>query len=407
MSTNSRKLFVSVVAATLAGLACPAVAQTSLSDAISSGQSHLDLRYRFEWVDQEGLPSDASASTLRVRLNYATGTYRNWSGFAEFDHVAEVFSDNFNSGSGTSSPRRNRYPVVADPNGSDLNQFYLQYSPGDQWQTRIGRQRILLDDQRYVGGVGWRQNEQTYDALSVTYQPKRGPTVFYSFIANVNRIFGSEVAAGDHQQDTHVLNVAYLFSEQVKLTGYGYLIDNDDAPAFSTRSLGLRLSASLPAGSAKLSVLAEYARQSDAGNSPLDFSADHMRLELGAGKDALSGAVGYELLGSDNGQGYRTPLATLHAFNGWADQFLATPGTGLQDLYLKFGYSFSGWKLAAQLHEFSADAGGEDFGSEIDIALSRKLSERYGLTLKLASFNADSVNRVDTTKAWLMLTANY
>ncbi len=44
--------------------------------------------------------------------------------------------------------------------------------------------------------------------------------------------------------------------------------------------------------------------------------------------------VGYELLGSDDGvAAFQTPLATLHKFNGFADQFLVTPAGGLQDIY--------------------------------------------------------------------------
>ena len=150
-------------------LAAPAIADNhdDLATAITSGDASLNLRYRYEYVDQDSFDEDAHASTLRMRLNYQTGSWRDWSGFLEFDHVLEVFLNDYNSGSGTSSGNRNQYPVVADPDGSDLNQVYLQYAPNADWQTRVGRQRILLDDQRYVGGVGWRQNEQTYDGLSV------------------------------------------------------------------------------------------------------------------------------------------------------------------------------------------------------------------------------------------------
>ena len=35
----------------------------------------------------------------------------------------------------------------------------------------------------------------------------------------------------------------------------------------------------------------------------------------------------------------QTPLATLHAFNGWADMFLTTPANGLQDLYFRASYT--------------------------------------------------------------------
>ena len=242
-----------------------------LATAITSGDAGVDLRYRYEFVDQDSFTEDASASTLRLRLNYKTGAWYHWSGFVEFDHVAEVLVDDFNSGMGTSGLNRARYPVVADPDGSDLNQLYLQYAPSDEWQARIGRQRILLDDQRFVGGVGWRQNEQTYDSLSVTYEGVESSQLFYAYVANVNRIFGSEVPAGDHDQDTHLLNANFKLNADWSVVGYAYLIDNDDAASFSTDTLGARLQGKFALGDGQAAVLADVARQSDAAQCACEF----------------------------------------------------------------------------------------------------------------------------------------
>ena len=150
-----------ITVAWLAALAAHAE-DDQLTAALAAGSANLDLRYRYEFVDLGNFDDDANASTLLFRLNYETGGWNGWTGFLEFDQVVEILSDDFNSGAGTSSASRDRYPVVADPNGSDLNQLYAQYAPNRDWQLRFGRQRIVLDDQRYVGGVVWRQNEQTY-----------------------------------------------------------------------------------------------------------------------------------------------------------------------------------------------------------------------------------------------------
>ncbi len=391
----------------LFALATTAGADEGIADAIVSGDASLSLRYRYEFVDQDAFVDDANASTLRLRLNYATGAWRNWTGFVEFDHVAELLIDDFNSGAGTSGPGRSRYPVVADPEGSDLNQLYLQYAPNEDWKTRIGRQRILLDDQRFVGGVGWRQNEQTYDALSVSYDGFEATKIFYAAIGNVNRIFGSDVPAGDHDQMTHLLNVKVGLSEAVDVTGYAYLIDNDDFPAFSSNTIGIRVTGGMALGEGKARLLGEFASQSDAGNAPANYSTDYLRLHGSWTIDAWTLGAGYEVLGSDNGQGFRTPLATLHAFNGWADQFLATPPSGLEDLYVEVAYALAPWRLKLVLHDFQAEAGSEDFGSEIDLSASRKFGDRYGLLLKAAFFDADSSSFTDTTKVWVMLTAGF
>lgn len=409
---NTRRISAAALSATLfMSLAAAAVAEedthTDLATAIASGSTSLNLRYRYEFVDQDVFSEDANASTVRLRLNYKTGAWRDWSGFVEFDQVMEVFVDDFNSGAGTSGANRSQYPVVADPEGPDLNQLYFQYAPSDDWQTRVGRQRILLDDQRFVGGVGWRQNEQTYDSLSVAYTGFEKTRIFYSYVANANRIFGSDVPAGDNDQDTHLLNVKVGLSEGWDVVGYAYLIDNDDAPTFSTNTFGLRVDGGFALGDGRAAVLADVARQSDAGSAPDSFDADYFRLQGTWTLDALSLGIGHESLGSDNGQGFRTPLATLHAYNGWADQFLGTPGTGLDDLYFKAAYKVKPWNFQIVYHDFSAEAGSEDYGSEIDLSAGRGLGDRYKLLLKLAMFNADSTSYTDTTKAWVMLTAGF
>lgn len=398
-------------AALAASLTAPAIADDSqhedIASAIASGDANLDLRYRYEYVDQDGFTDNANASTLRLRLNYKTGAWRDWSGFLEFDQVVEVLVDDFNSGSGTSGANRSQYPVVADPDGADLNQLYFQYAPDEQLQARIGRQRILLDNQRFVGGVGWRQNEQTYDGLSVQYGGFEKTKLFYSYVANANRIFGSEVSAGDHDQDTHLLNVSVELQEDWNVVGYAYLVDNGDAPAFSTNTIGGRLTGKFALGEGRAAVLAEVARQSDAANAPVNFDADYFHLQGTWSIDRLLLGVGLESLGSDNGEGFRTPLATLHAFNGWADQFLGTPGTGLDDLYLTAAYQLKPWNFKLVLHDFSAQSGGGDYGSEIDLSAGRAFGGRYKLLLKLALFDADSPAYTDTTKAWLMLSAGF
>ncbi len=408
-AVSGRMTAFGVLATSAMSLAAPVLADShdDLATAITSGDASLNLRQRYEYVDQDSFSEDAHAATLRIRLNYATSSWRDWSGLIEFDQVLEVLLNDYNSGQGTSTGDRDKYPVVADPNGSDLNQLYLQYAPNADWRTRVGRQRILLDDQRYVGGVGCRQNEQTYDALSLQYKGFADTTVFYSYVANVNRIFGSDVPAGDQEQDTHLLNVNVGLTDAWKVVGYAYLIDNDDAPAFSTDTFGLRLNGNVALGEGKLAIIADVATQSDADNNPADYDATYFRVQGDWSLDAWTAGIGFESLGSDNDQGFRTPLATLHAFNGWADQFLSTPGAGLEDLYLKVGYKYKPWGFMFVYHDFSAESGGGDFGSEIDLSAGRSLGERYKLLLKLAAFDSDDPAYSDTTKAWVMLTAGF
>lgn len=382
-----------------------------LATALKSGAVAIEVRARFEQVDQDGFDDDAQATTTRLRLNYKTGEWKDWSGLVEFDHVFNVLLTDYDSGAGTSPGKSGEYPVIADPDGSDLNQLYLDYSPDANWKWRFGRQRILLDNQRFVGAVGWRQNEQTFDSASLTTTAVKNTTLFYSYIGQVRRIFGQEVAAGHSNVDTHLFNAQIKLREDWTLTPYFYYIDDHDAVANSTSTLGARIAGKLPLGEGKIELLGEFATQSDVADAPVSFDADYAHLVASwSGARGLSLGVGFESLGGnpDPGEAFRTPLATLHAFNGWADVFLATPNAGLDDRYVTIKYSVGKWNLTGMLHDFTADTGGGDFGSELDLSAARKLSERYGLLLKAAFFSADSDSSLpDVDKFWVMLTASY
>lgn len=379
-----------------------------LGAALTSGKVGINVRARYEHVDQDNFTEKADALTARLRLNYRTGQWRGWSGLAEYDYVFHVLSD-FNSGGGT-SPDKGQYPVVADPKGSDLNQLYFDYQASNKTKLRFGRQRILLDNQRFVGGVGWRQNEQTFDGFTVSSTAIEKTKLHYSYIAYVRRIFGERVPAGKNNVDAHLLNARIALNDIWSLTPYYYHIDNQDVAAFSTGTFGARITGSFMAGESKVSLAADFATQSDVANNPVSYDAQYARLDgtLALSK-ALSLGLGYESLGGDSQPGmmFRTPLATLHAFQGWADQFLTTPPGGINDLFATVKYKFGKWNLTGVYHDFSAETGGGDYGSEFDVSAGTKLGENYGILFKGAFFSSDSVSYTDTSKLWIMFTANY
>ncbi len=414
MNRNHNILLTSLLSLLLpfAASAAEEEGATDIGSAITSGKATISGRYRYEYVDQDNILKNANASTLRLRLNYRTGQWQGWSGFAEFDHVFHVLIDEFNSGAGT-SPNRTEYSVVADPKGSDLNQLYFDLDPNDDWKYRFGRQRILLDNQRFVGGVGWRQNEQTYDALTLNTKAISKTALSYSYLNSVRRIFGQTSPVGKERLDGHLFNAKITISDAFSVTPYVYYLDYDTALVNSTATLGARLAGSAGLGSGKFKWLAEFARQSDAGDNPTSYDADYYHLNGAyAAGNGMTIGLGYEVLGSDPGAGaaFTTPLATLHAFNGWADQFVITPDAGLEDVYVNFKMKAGKWNLTFVYHDFSSDTGGFDYGNEIDVSGALKLTDRYGLLLKGAFFSVDSSSPlfdVDTNKFWVMLTASY
>jgi hypothetical protein len=393
-------------------LAAPPAVADGLESLISDGKAGLDLRYRYESVEQDGIPSTAGASTLRLRLNLATGTVNGFSAFTEFDHLQVIGDTHYND-------TRNglaQYPVVADPEGTDLNQAYLQYAAPKDTVLRLGRQRITIDGERFIGAVGWRQNEQTYDALRVETKALPGATVNYAYVDQVRRVFGpdSGTPPASLDSDSHLLNVKLTKLPLGALTVYGWHLDFDDAPALSSDTVGARWDGTQAVnGSLNFGWALEYARQEDAGDNAADIDATYNLVELSLKASAAGVTAGREVLSGESGAftaatnpAFQTPLATLHKFQGWADKFLTTPSAGIEDLYLGFNVALAGWNGQAVWHDYSAEATGQDYGTELDLSVARKFGGRYELLLKYADYEADGLF-TDTTKVWVQLGASF
>ncbi len=382
------------------------VAEEDLSALLEDGDATLSFRYRYESVDQQNFTEDAQASTLRSRLTLKSGTYKMINFLLELDDIHAIGKKHYNEGAGN-TPNRTRYPVVADPAGTELNQLYVDINPSTKVRTRFGRQRINLDNQRFIGGVGWRQNEQTYDAASLQYTGEKFTGV-YAYVDHVNRIFGRDVPAGKHDQSgTHLLNVSGKISEKGKLAAYYYGIDNSDSPAFSTDTWGVRLTGEAQANpQTTISYVMEYAVQSDAANNPVNYSANYWNLQGTLSRDTTNISLGWEVLeGDDNSllnEAFRTPLATLHAFNGWADVFLTTPNAGLDDKYVKFQYNRDAWVFNARYHHFEARDSSSDLGDEFDLSAGYKFSKNLRGDLYYADFDGKN-GLSNVRKFWLAL----
>lgn len=389
---------------------CPSAeaAEPTMLEIFKDGEVALSFRYRFEGVDDDAFSEDAEASTLRGRLSFASGAYRNMSFFVEAEDVRELLPDDFNSGGGT-SPGRTQYPVIADPQGTSVNQAYIDWAGIDDTVLRVGRQRINLDNQRFVGGVAWRQNEQTFDAVSVKHSRNR-ITAFYAFVNNVQTIFGEDAPLGKHEQSaTHLLNVRGRFPEVGSLTGYLYHIDNSDVPSFSTTTFGARFTGSRKLGEYGLRYQVELAFQQDAANNPSSYDAGYRLIDIGVKRGGYDLGFGWEVLegdGSNPGEAFRTPLATLHAFNGWADKFLVTPDVGLEDTYVKFQANIDKVIVQARYHHFEKEDGGSFLGNELDLRVGRPFGKHVRGDLFYATFDGDS-GLSDVMKIWAMLTVTF
>src|SRR5262245_50454779 len=206
------------------GAAChggAAHAQTldALRTALQDTKPILDLRMRVESVDQEPFAEESEVTTLRARLGFETGKAFSTALLVEGEGVWPVDGD---YRSDNAVPTHLRNPVVADPEGYEINRLQLTNTRLPDTVVVLGRQRIVLDDQRFVGSVGWRQNEQTYDALRVINKSVPKLTIDVSYLNQVNRIFGPESPQGRYEGDNFLGNLGYQLPVG-KLSGFAYL----------------------------------------------------------------------------------------------------------------------------------------------------------------------------------------
>lgn len=395
------------VSALVSGAACaqeaagPARQPSNLAEAITLGSPILDMNVRAAFVEQAGFARDAEALTVRTRLGWRTAPFHGFSALVEIEDVSPVVG-RYNS----TTNGKTAYPAEPDPDGTELNRAQLSWTNGQGETVTAGRQRIILDDARFIGNVGWRQDEQTFDSLRA--DATLGPvTATYAYVWDVNRVFAE---TADWDSDSHLLNLSWAPSAMLKLTGFVYALDLTQAPAQSTVTYGARASGGGEAHGLRWSYAASYAVQKDYRSNPLDLSLDYMLAEGGLGKGPFTATLSYEVLEGDGVAGFSTPLATLHAFQGWADVFLTTPAAGIEDMYatLRFapGWSAGSLKniaLAAIYHDYETEQGGADLGSEIDVQLSAALLPRVTGLLKLADYDGPAGGPAGRRKVWVGL----
>lgn len=369
----------------------------------------IDIRARYENVDQGGIAEDATANTVRARISFETRPVLKTALLAEGEGVW-VLDEHYNS----TINGKTQYPTIGDTDTPEINRLQLTNTALPGTTVTVGRQRINVDDQRFVGNAGWRQNEQTYDSVRIVNQSIKKLTLDLAYVNQVNRVFGKESPVGRYEGDNLLFTAGYQFPVG-KLTAYAYQLDFDrlaDAPPAqqnaarndSSRTIGVRFAGDHKFQGVNLAYAAAYANQDDYGDNPNSYSTDYHLLELTASAKGFSGGVGSEVLGGTGTKGFATPLASLHKFQGWDDKFLTTPVNGIDDLYVNAGYSkknvgvFDTVGALASWHQFDAARGPLHYGNELDVQLTAKVKKVTAM-LKYADYRADDLF-TDTRKLW-------
>lgn len=363
-----------------------------------------DFRLRLENVDQEGTSKEANAVTARLRagLEISKG---DLSLLAEGEGTWALH-ENYNS----TVNGKAAYPVIADPENAELNRLQVRYTGIEKTIVTAGRQRINLGTQRFVGSVGWRQNEQTFDAVRVESTLLGPLTADITYSWSDRTIFGRDSNLRSISGDSLFAVLGTTF-HPIKLEAFAFLIDQDETGRrqFSSQTYGLSASGDFDlADKTNLTIASSYARQSDWKNNPNTYDADYWLLDSNLTYMKLTLSATYEILGADTGAAatsFQTPLATLHKFQGWADKFLTTPANGIRDQSVGASYAvgtiglLGPVKLMGAFHQFDSDTGSLEYGHEWDAQISAKPRDDLTIIAKYADYSADTFS-VDTQKVW-------
>ena len=373
--------------------------RSTILGAIEDGEMAVDLRYRYEFVDDASFTKDAHASTLRSALTYESAPFRGFFAGLSLESVIPIGNDQLynNLGAGNRFNGVVDRPIVADPEIAEVDRVYLGYRGSAGLELKIGRFDYTLDNQRFVGIAPWRQNFRSYDAVSVAIGSREGWRASYAYLDRVHYNTGA-----DPKLSANLFHLS-RGTAYGTLAAYAYLLDWDDEAraALSTATYGARFEG-VAAASSNLDVLylAEYARQGDYAHNPGSYDLDYIHLGLGGRTGPWSLQAGWELKDGNGSEAVQTPLGTNHGKNGFADRLVVTPPEGSEDRYLRLTFDRKRWSALLAFHDFQAAVGSATLGREVNFVARYSPTPPLSVFLKVATYGADTW-LTDITKVML------
>lgn len=373
-----------------------------------------EIRPRYEYADvKDNGKETANAYTARTKIN-VNAKLLDIDGLTT--NIGVISVNNFGSDKYNSTDNgETQYDVIKDPQKAMISNADINYQVG-KTTFHAGRSQVNLDNQRFIGTVGWRQFERSYDTVYIADNSVENLSVLAAWV------YGYQGVGAGATEDTNsvLLHASYDVMPELKVTAYDYMIaDLGD-------TYGLALTGDVAVEGAKLDYRAEYAVQKDAtmninGGTKAKADASYYNLDLGANISGILAGVNYEFLSGKNASGSETTfnpaLGTNHKFNGWADMFYvaSNPSGGLKDANVRLGYTAKGFgKLLGVYHDFKADTDmattsgtTDDLGSEFDILYTNAIPGFKNLTglVKYASYSKGKATGYtnDKTVAWVQL----
>jgi len=339
------------------------------------GKFNLNSRIRYEEFDTATVEDQGVSH--RIRYGYTTPDFSGFSAMAEGETIY-AWTD----------PDQQHFLDDAG-DGTDLNQLWVRYADPDYGSAKLGRQIYTLDDHRFIGHVGWRQNIQTFDAVTGAFTGIEKLTVNGFYLDAVNRVNADYVAT-----DSYGVNANYAFGKGLSLTGFYYTIDDSDVGVFDSDTAGVRATGTLEAGDWEIAYALSGASQ-DVEATDRDATYYAANASTTVPDSTFTFGAGAEVFEED----FRTPFATVHKFNGWADKFAARSlglggglSEGLKDYYVEAGYTIpvgNGVTTKVVYHWFSPKSGGDGGGEELDLLAAYKINRYLSVVSKYGDYEAD------------------
>jgi hypothetical protein len=423
----------------------PAQAKTVV-ESITSGKPLVNIRTRYESVDDDAFASEAEAMTVRTRLGYETAPVAGATFLFEFEDIQALGGMDRYAPPAPPAPPASGYAVVADPEQTEVNRIQLRYRGISRLDATLGRQRLMLDNQRFIGSVAFRQDEQTFDALSGIYTGIQDVSLTAAY---VDKVYGI-TPVFDADVNDRLLNVAYNGFVYGKLIAYHYDLKNQEEVLtelnpglqyLENSTSGVRFDGlyALPTTLPLRAIYrAEAAKQKTLRAGNAEFDTDYRLAEAGVawalsgGSYVLTPLIGYEQLGADDSgrtapnvdtglYAFQTPYATKHIFNGWVDQYLVTPNQGLVDKYVSIGFDIPGQSVRTLVmyHDYASDVDSGpvgdtlDLGDEVNVQVMKNIGTtwifgaKYGKYSEAAAADVAVSKKRDTEKLWFWAELNF
>lgn len=392
-----------------------ALAQSyNLPEAFANGKVQLNMRYRYEFVDQKYL-DNANASTLRTAISYQTDQSYNANAFIEIEDVSELGPRRYNDGVNGYG----NFAAVKDPKGTEINQLYVSYPAPFSSKIKIGRQELTVNTRRFFGNSPWRNNHRSMDGVMISNNYFNDLDLTYAFIRRVNTTLGKKSPVGVYNNtNINLFNANYAGIKNFKIILYGFLVDIKDP----TETIGIFAKNSSASNKTfggrveydqvinhhlAIATNLEYANQSSYAGNPVNYNVNYLLIEPSITYKKLTLKFSYEELGSDGNISIVNVLGNKHGFNGFADKFTNIPINGLKDFsgLISYQYQFANQYLQNissffGYHQFYSDKKSVNYGSEYDFVINNNLNKNYSIGLKVAYYDAQNFG-VNTTKIML------